>query len=402
MIAIIVHYCKNFMRGDDVRIVLFGALYCSLIVAFQALSMDRQAWRERVHVGYPMMQARDDQLLQRQQAGEFSAAFFPLPESAQSRAVFHPRVYQAQLFCCGYNALFNACNFEHWCGMDNEFSHYMAFQSACLAYLMSLGMDPMGTVHNLTLKVLAQEHLLTRPMYNLALVDDRVLWAGLHELAYNEATVANTELFETIGRQLAQETGPFAVVHFICFVREPEAHCILLSVLQNQTGRGLYVFDNQNRQIEVNSPIMRFITALSYSLQISSRDQFKGPRLPEGWPSVFETLESTKDADADTQAFQLNHLRRLDELGPIAGAEYFAGQMIKSEQRAHAEWQRKLADAERAEQAVKKALEGAQKAREEAEKAYARVQAKKDILKIAQQALEKKRQQYSSDRVITQ
>lgn len=40
------------------------------------------------------------------------AEFLTLPVSLNNRAVYHIKAHQIDEFCCGYNALYNACNLE--------------------------------------------------------------------------------------------------------------------------------------------------------------------------------------------------------------------------------------------------------------------------------------------------
>ena len=77
------------------------------------------------------------------------------------------------------------------------------------------------------------------------------------------------------------------VVHFICIVKaDGESHAILASIVQNSTGRGLYIFDNMNKPITDQSTITKYINYLCKTFAISYKSQFRAPTLPDRWPTT--------------------------------------------------------------------------------------------------------------------
>ncbi len=229
-----------------------------------------------------------------------AAKLIPLPHSLSSEAVDHIRVEQINGFCCGYNVLFNACNVEQSCGYDNCFAHYRIFVDACMNYLQHKNIHPQAGVTNATMGLLAREgvHLKKycylyereggiRPdvgtfnyQYELGIAPDE-----LKRLINAEYEKRERSILQGIKDYLADNKSN-ACVHFACHIPGRTDHVILMSLIQNDSGRGLYIFDNVNAAILENSRAMRHIRFICNTFNISKKNQFKGPYLPNIWPSL--------------------------------------------------------------------------------------------------------------------
>ncbi len=235
------------------------------------------------------------------------ATFIPLAGSIASKAVFHPEVQEVPGFCCGYHSLFNACNFEDLCGFTNCYSDYTVFRELCLGYLNHKGIDPKEGVTPETLDLLLKNGLELRNFCFLSLdmKENRtvgvILWSdtvvhfkrGTSETEIQALLKATrnsrmSESLDSIRRTLKQSKKPLEIVQFHCGFRtiRGREHGILISLVQNSTGRGLYVFDNLNEKIDEASPIKRFIDFLCTEFAVSYKSQFVGPDLPHQWPSL--------------------------------------------------------------------------------------------------------------------
>ncbi len=244
---------------------------------------------------------------EKKRQGTTPATFLSLPASIASKAVFHPEVLQVPGFCCGYNVLFNACNFEDWNGFPNCFSDYAVFRELCLGYLRHNAINPLDGVTPKTLDFLLKKGLELRNFCSLGLDDKEnrtvkvilfsntviTVKSGTPEAEIQDMLKATqnsrmSESLDTLKRTLEQSKKPLEIVQFLCgySTSSGSGHGILISLVQNRTGRGLYVFDNMNAKIDEASPIKRFIDFLCTEFAVSSKNQFVGPYLPSQWPSI--------------------------------------------------------------------------------------------------------------------
>ena len=223
----------------------------------------------------------------------------PLPQEYAQKAVFHVHVKQLDAFSCGYNVLFNAANFEHFCGFYNRNYEYQVFQSHVLPYLKAQGYSPSKTSTNAITDHLSQKVLGLQPFYHLhikgrtivpLLVDKtRISFPSgtsereVQRLLKNAVEGRQNDVIKSISYNLSQRTT--AIFHFLCYLTSSNGvrHGILISLLQNSTGRALYIFDNLNEPLSKYSEAKRFVDYLSTQFNVSTVSVFVGPKLPEQW-----------------------------------------------------------------------------------------------------------------------
>ncbi len=231
---------------------------------------------------------------------QLNAATLKLPQSLSQMAVSYQKTYQLNEFCCGYNALFNACNLERTLGFPLKFSDYSIFKRECMNYLKPRKIGPREAVTNRTLEKLAS--IMDIRICNLNITSSGVIQPFSStpiEVSYYAGTKKSEidrkmqEAIEKRGREIIKHHIDYfnnsvdCVVHFICIVKaEGTNHAILVSIVQNSTGRGLYIFDNMNAPITERSPITKYINYLCKTFAISYKSQFRAPALPERWPTV--------------------------------------------------------------------------------------------------------------------
>lgn len=223
-----------------------------------------------------------------------------LPQSLSPMAVYYQKAYQLNEFCCGYNALFNACNVEKACGFPMKFSDYSLFKRECMNYLKPRNLRPLKAVTNKTLDELA--HTLRIKICNLIISASgsiHPIFSTDTTIEYNKGTrkgEINRMMQEAIVKREREMIKDLihcfnasinCVVHFICTViADGERHGILVSLVQNSTGRGLYIFDNMNKSITERSMITNYLKYLCKTFAVSYKIQFQGPLLPDRWPST--------------------------------------------------------------------------------------------------------------------
>ncbi len=228
------------------------------------------------------------------------AEYIRVPESVRSHAVHYIRTKQLDKFSCGYNVLFNAANFETTLGFENPAHKYPVFEQRIIPYLQQKGFHPRGGTTNETIGLLAKKITL-QPLYNLG--SDDISLLGIAPMISGTVSISYTKGCpeREIQRRLDDafrakqdtqihqvkeylRTHDYAVVHFSCFVDDfDEGHAILVSLHQNESGRGLFVFDNINATMKESSQIMRYIEYLIYTFDISGYYTFSSPQLPNRW-----------------------------------------------------------------------------------------------------------------------
>lgn len=260
-------------------------------------------------------------LLDARFAQTFSAELLELPESLSEKAVHQPYVYAARDFACCYNAIFNACNVEVCCGYRNPYEDYSFFKLECLKILRTLNKDPLGAANDLVTDVISKP-MLTAPFHNLVLIKNRVLPFSQWKVPDDEADRAGTLMVSTIQDYLRKATKPCTIVHFFCFIHEIK-HCLVMTLVQNSTGRGLYIFDNDNKFM--HAATKKFVDFLCDSFEVSPKNAFVGPEIPDGWSSVLACAESD---NSETPSFILRkQILRLAD--PVVRQEYFNKEMAR-------------------------------------------------------------------------
>lgn len=225
------------------------------------------------------------------------AYFLPLPEALDNQAVYHVKAHQVDDFCCGYNCLYNACNIEEMCGIPNCFSDYTIFKETCLGHLAYKNINPKDPVFNSTLEIISKEYLGLQKRYYTEYNCKRACGfhveylpplpknAEVHQKPCMHVLPADRaqELFTRIRYRLNTSNNPQDIVHFMFGA---DKHIILISLIQNPTGRGLYIFDNTNTAITEGSKTKLFIDYLCKFFCISLKNQFSGPYIPYVWKTT--------------------------------------------------------------------------------------------------------------------
>ncbi len=227
------------------------------------------------------------------------AEYLKLPNSVRSHAVYYLNSKQLNKYSCGYNVLFNAANLEHSCGFLNPAHKYQVFDQRVMPYLRDFCIDPKSASSNEMVEYLAKQKLFLQPLFYLYCLENRVkpFISNTVSISYPVGTPQHE-----IDRRMAQEwrsrrnqevqkvkqhlqDNPYTVVHFACFVKDQDAghHAILISLHQNESGRGLFIFDNMNSTIYESSDITSFIQYLIDTYNISTYYSFDPPQLPHRW-----------------------------------------------------------------------------------------------------------------------
>ena len=170
-----------------------------------------------------------------------------------------------------------------------------------MAFITKRKLQPKGSTFNSHLDVLAHDHFGIQRFYALGFDESNQIgplfntpteisyfgWPSRQEkdqLLKQAVRSRGLELMREIKDQLNNSHNGYALAHFVCNVRGREGgHWILLSLVQNSSGRALYIFDNTNELVTERSQAKRYIDYLCETLSVSPRKQFKGPRLPDEW-----------------------------------------------------------------------------------------------------------------------
>ncbi len=225
-----------------------------------------------------------------------------VPQSLANHAIWYKETRQLNRFSCGFNAAFNACNFEQCCGFHNPFSNYAAFERIGSFYANSWGKHPKASLYNYEVTALA-EKIAKQAIFPFTVKQGRVSplfdtptnYTYPHGSSKREKDACakravearEAQLIKGIRKELAAIANKTAIIHFGCFVKSRgEGHIVLVSLLQNWTGRGLYIFDNMNAPLVEGSDLNSIIEHLKVTFNISARNQFKGPQLPHYWPTA--------------------------------------------------------------------------------------------------------------------
>lgn len=229
----------------------------------------------------------------------------PLPANLANKAVYYFKTEQLELFSCGYNALFNACNFEHHCCFLNKYHKYNEFKNRILPYIEQQGRHPRNASSNLMTEHCARELLDTRPLYHLFYKKEVgravPLLSYPISISFKEGTskaeldrrlekayfARQNAVYQDIQKFVLDNPFQSCIVHFLCYVQaQQETHGILISLYQHKGKRGLYLFDNMNMPIHSNSESYLYIEQLCKDFAISKRSAFEGPNLPHRWPHL--------------------------------------------------------------------------------------------------------------------
>lgn len=229
----------------------------------------------------------------------------PLPSKYASKAVHYVKVKQLDAFSCGYNVLFNAANFEHHCGFSNKAYDYSIFQNRVLPYLRSQGYSPNKTSTNEITEHLSHNVLQLQPFFHLHIKKEtkgRIvpLLVGKTHIKFPRGT-SEKEVQKLLKRAVDERQQKVmndivvilgqkrtSVVHFLCYLNSARGvrHGILISLFQNETGRGLYIFDNLNESLSSHSDALKFVDYLCSFFNVTQAHTFVGPMLPSLWPSL--------------------------------------------------------------------------------------------------------------------
>lgn len=251
---------------------------------------------------FPNMKLVSEELQTRQRHCQ-SAKLLSITKKFADLAVYQVETEELEELCCVYNALYNACNMEDWCGMPNTYANFETFRDTCVGYLQSIKRNPHEAISFITMNEISSRFLENLHIYKLVMLDGEVVpnLAQQTSLSYG---VRESELCENIRARLSREHGVYALTHFAPFFDSQGIHHTVLIVLfQNRTGRGLYIFDNCNDRINKHSPLVPFIEFLCKEFQISRRDRFIGPQLPYRWPTArMQKRNSPPGSSSTTEA----------------------------------------------------------------------------------------------------
>lgn len=240
------------------------------------------------------------------------AEVLPLPSSVANKAVNYIKAHQVDDFSCSYNALFNGCNLEKLCEFQNPYSDYTQFKSVCQQFITQKNqrrdkkytMDPKGSAYNDAIEELGLQRLRMQPIVHLGFNEDNVIqvlfstpteisfWgnpskeerAQMWKKAFEKRT---KECISDVKAKVARSTKRSEIVHFICGVKiKGMGHAILVTLVQNYSGRALYILDNMNGKIDSNSQIIRYINYLCSIFDIGQKNQVKALKIPDVWPST--------------------------------------------------------------------------------------------------------------------
>lgn len=229
-----------------------------------------------------------------------AAELMQVPDSIGSHAVYYVRTKQLDAFSCGYNVLFNAANFETTLGFENSAHRYSVFEQYVMPYVREHNRNPRGDSTSEMMdhlsRLLNLQSFYTLVPHESSILGIAPVWLGEISISFpigsSEAEIQRRFDEKFMRIQDAQirdiktllRTEGYAVVHFSCYVDEfDDGHAILVSLHQNESGRGLFVFDNMNAPLRDSSQIMRYLEYLIYTFDISSDVQFEPPQLPERW-----------------------------------------------------------------------------------------------------------------------
>ena len=236
--------------------------------------------------------------------GSCTAEFLPVPRSLSYKAVYHIKAHQIPGFCCGYNCLFNACNVERLCDIPNKFSNFEYFRNACMNVLTNMGINPEDGVYSDTLDMLATKYLHMQPLYNVT-IDNNLKVTPILTTSTRITYIVGTpkreierkmeeakqkryqETWESIKNRLAKNTTKCQVIHFVCSFKTREGgHSVLIALVQNKSGRALYLYDNMNYPVTDRSATKQYLEFFSNQFLVSARNQWKFVDIPDIWSST--------------------------------------------------------------------------------------------------------------------
>jgi len=241
-------------------------------------------------------------------ASAFSAGYLhadnAIPRPLDQLAIYYPVATQIPGFSCGYNALFNAANFENWCGFPNPVHDFDIFKSRTMSFLAKRWQNPLDSSDNKLTEALATTVLHVQPLYHLTFSRENkhtIVLSGGVSVEYRkgisqaaidrllaEAHVQKIrDQFKDCKNYLASKKSSPAVLHFLCYVMSGVGkHIVLISLYQNSSGRALYLFDNLNEPLTMQHDTVRYLSFLSQEFNISDKKQFSAPSLPRTWQSL--------------------------------------------------------------------------------------------------------------------
>jgi hypothetical protein len=231
------------------------------------------------------------------------ARYLPLPSSFGSRAIYHVEAHQINTWSCGYNALFNACNLEHFLGVSNKYRDFAKFSQLCTAFLQRVSKKKRDGISNVEIEGLALSLGLGKVYYlspdqkgevvpllessTFITVPASMSSAQANRLLEQAVKKREQALYSAIHQKLKVQKD--VCVHFVCHVRaRREDHCILLSLVQKKgKDRALYIFDNLNGKVTDRSYIKPYIDFISKTFQVSSEQAYRKHKIsiPDRWPT---------------------------------------------------------------------------------------------------------------------
>ncbi len=232
-------------------------------------------------------------------ANNKQAELLPLPASLSAKAVFYVKATHLRQLSCAYDVLYNACNLDECCGITNCYAGYTVFTETCLGYSSHKRSDPRKGIKTDMVKFLKNRFDLqlcglcrrgseVRPFcpedYEASDMVKALNYSSQGLSWFGPMDCKNgKKLMEAFKEQFERSKKPCAIAHFFCLITR---HAILISAIKNKTGIGLYIFDNCNAPINEDSEIKQYIDFICKEFNISPKNQFIGPRIPEIWPTT--------------------------------------------------------------------------------------------------------------------
>lgn len=194
-----------------------------------------------------------------------NAQALPVPHSLRNKAVYYERVRQLNNFCCGYNALYNACKLEQKLGIANPYSDVKRFENLCLPYIASRGYRPKDNAYTHIIKELSVKLNLTH-LESVGLRGRNNNSLIVHSCYHPDQTM------QALKQKLNAPSTRTKVIHFVCIFQLPNGpHGVLVSLVKDsQEQISLHLFDNLNNQLTEGSELKRCIDALITYFGVSS------------------------------------------------------------------------------------------------------------------------------------
>lgn len=224
------------------------------------------------------------------------ARFLSLPHKYKDWNVYHVSVLQLPEWSCGYNALYNAANFENHLNLKNSSADYKNFSKICLSYLNIINCKSLESSSHDTMLKLAKDLSLSKHYYIDCRIANRSFLAKINPFRRDSKKSQPVALDQTgfkkslnkvrqeVYNYFVSKKGKLACVHFICGVFSRTNHAILATLVKAADGTlAVFIFDNTNAKITEKSDVNHFLDYLCKNDFISKKTFVKD--FPVCWPT---------------------------------------------------------------------------------------------------------------------